>query len=405
MDTIEMEGQTGFEKAKKVLIVTGEASGDLHGGGLAFALKKLIPTVSIYGVGSEKMRESGVQILCDSREMAVVGIVEVFTRSAILIGVFQEIKRFIKEKVPDLLILIDFPDFNLRLAKVARKIGIPVLYYISPQVWAWRPNRVKKMAKVINQMAVIFPFEIPYYQKEGVPVAFVGHPLIDVAIPSLSRQEALERFGLDPKRTLIGLLPGSRKSEIKKILPPMLGAAKAIQEAAPMAQFAIPVAHTIKKEDIFPFLEKGGIDVELVTDSTYDLINASKLVVVASGTATLEAALLGKPMVIVYKTSWINYLLGKMIINVEYLGMVNLIAKKAIVPELIQAKVTADGIFREVMGLLKDAEQYKKMKDALTNVVRALGEKGASERVAQIARRMIQDDPPFLSTPKSPIQG
>jgi lipid-A-disaccharide synthase len=257
------------------------------------------------------------------------------------------------------------------------------------------------MAKVINQMAVIFPFEIPYYQKEGVPVAFVGHPLIDVAIPSLSRQEALERFGLDPKRTLIGLLPGSRKSEIKKILPPMLGAAKAIQEAAPMAQFAIPVAHTIKKEDIFPFLEKGGIDVELVTDSTYDLINASKLVVVASGTATLEAALLGKPMVIVYKTSWINYLLGKMIINVEYLGMVNLIARKAIVPELIQAKVTADGIFREVMGLLKDAEQYKKMKDALTNVVRTLGEKGASERVAQIARRMIQDDPPFSSTPKA----
>lgn len=399
-----MEGKTGFEKAKKVLIVTGEASGDLHGGGLAFALKKLSPTTSIYGVGSEKLKQAGVQIIRDSKEMAVVGIVEVFTKSAILLGAFWEIKRFIKEKRPDLLILIDFPDFNLLLAKVAAKIGIPVLYYISPQVWAWRPNRVKKMARVIKQMAVIFPFEISYYQKE-IPVEFVGHPLMDVAVPSLSRQEALERFGLDPKRTLIGLLPGSRKSEIKKILPPMLGAAKAIQEADPMAQFAIPLAPTIKEEDVFPFIEKGGIDVELVTDATYDLINASKLVVVASGTATLEAALLGKPMVIVYKTSWINYLLGKMIIKVEYLGMVNLIAGEAIVPELIQAKVTADGIFREVMGLLKDAEQYKKMKDALTNVVRTLGEKGASERVAQIARRMIQDDPPFSSAPKSPIQG
>lgn len=401
---MRMEGKTDCIKGKKVLIVTGEASGDLHGSSLAFALKKEIPTVSIYGVGSERMREAGVQILRDSKEMGIVGIVEVFFRFLALFGIFRRLKRFILEEALDLVILIDFPDFNIRLAKVARKKGIPVLYYISPQIWAWRRKRVKKMAKWIDQMAVIFPFEIPYYKKEGVPVDFVGHPLVDVVMPSLPREEALMRFGLDPKRTLIGLFPGSRKSEIKRMLPPMIGAALAIQKVDPMVQFAIPLAHTIRKEDLLPFIEKGGIDVALVRDATYDLINASRLVVVASGTATLEAALLRKPMVVVYKTSWINYLIGKMLIKVKNIGMVNLVAREMIVPELIQAKVTADGIFREVIYILQDANRYKEMKEALRNVVRILGEKGASERVAKIARRMIQDSPLFSSPSKPPFE-
>ncbi len=401
---MDMDGKADSEKEKRVLIVTGEASGDLHGSSLARALKKVIPSVAIYGVGSERMKKAGVRILCDSKEMAVVGLLEVFSSLAVLIEVFRIVKRFIREEIPDLLILIDFPDFNLMLAKVAKKMKIPVLYYISPQIWAWRQNRVKKIGKLIDQMAVIFPFEIPYYQKEGVPVNFVGHPLIDVAMPSLSREEAIEQFGLDPKRTLIGLFPGSRKSEIKRILPPMIGAARAIKDENPTAQFAIPLAHTIDQEDLSPYLEKGGIDITLVRDSTYDLINASRLVVVASGTATLEAALIGKPMVVVYKTSWINYLLGRMILKVKYLGMVNLVAREGIVPELIQAKLTADGIFREVMDLLKDAERYKKMKEALANVVRKLGEKGASEKVANIAWRMIQDNSSLSSTPKAPFK-
>jgi len=374
---------------KKVMIVAGEASGDLHGSRLVNALLKLDPTIHFYGIGGGKMKEEGVEVIFHASELAVVGIFEVLIHFKVILAAFQRLKRLIEDDPPDLLILVDYPDFNLRLARIAKKKQVPILYYISPQVWAWRKKRVKTIARLVNKMAVVFPFEVPIYQREKVDVEFVGHPLLDVVKSDILREEALTKFGLDSAKITIGLLPGSRKSEVRRILPPMLDAAKVLQKEMGNIQFIIPLAPGLSEEEVHFLLDKKGIAVKIVHGDIYEVINTCLCVIVASGTATLETAIMGKPMVIVYKISFLTYLIGKMMISVKNIGMVNIVAGKEVCPELIQGEANPRRIAQEVKKIVQTPLLYQRMQEELKGIREKLGHSGASFRVAQIAYNMM----------------
>ena len=381
--------RAGKNSVKKVLLVTGEASGDLHGSHLVKHLKRLDPSLRIYGIGGEELRKAGMEILFHAQELSVVGIVEVCARLPQIVKAFQTLKREIVSAPPDLLILIDYPDFNMRIAAVARKHGVPVLYYISPQIWAWRQNRVKKIARLVDQMAVVFPFEAPFYEQHGVPVQFVGHPLMDREVPVMDTQELLQRFAMKSQWPIVGLLPGSRKSEIDRLLPVMLGAAVLIQKEFPEAQFIIPVAPGIREEDIKERVKQHGLAVTLVKDQLHQALHICHLVLVASGTATLETALMKKPMIIMYRIALLTYLVGRLMIRVPTIGLANIVAGRKIVPELIQEDASPQKIFQEVVLLLKDPQRMTAMEQELARVGELLGSAGASERVAAMAYDMI----------------
>jgi len=381
--------RAGKNSVKKVLLVTGEASGDLHGSHLVKHLKRLDPSLRIYGIGGEELRKAGMEILFHAQELSVVGIVEVCARLPQIVRAFQTLKREIVSSPPDLLILIDYPDFNLRIAAVARKHRVPVLYYISPQIWAWRQNRVKKIARLVDQMAVVFPFEAPFYEQHGVPVQFVGHPLMDREVPVMDTQALLQQFAMKSQWPIVGLLPGSRKSEIDRLLPVMLGAAVLIHEEFPQAQFIIPVAPGIREEDIKERVKQHGLAVSIVKDQLHQALHICHLVLVASGTATLETALMKKPMIIMYRIALLTYLVGRLMIRVPTIGLANIVAGKQIVPELIQGDASPQRIFQEAAALLKDAKRMTAMEQELTRVGELLGSRGASERVAGIAYDMI----------------
>jgi len=381
--------RAGKNSVKKVLLVTGEASGDLHGSHLVKHLKRLDPSLRIYGIGGEELRKAGMEILFHAQELSVVGIVEVCARLPQIVRAFQTLKREIVSSPPDLLILIDYPDFNLRIAAVARKHRVPVLYYISPQIWAWRQNRVKKIARLVDQMAVVFPFEAPFYEQHGVPVQFVGHPLMDREVPVMDTQALLQQFAMKSQWPIVGLLPGSRKSEIDRLLPVMLGAAVLIHKEFPQAQFIIPVASGIREEDIKERVKQHGLAVSIVKDQLHQALHICHLVLVASGTATLETALMKKPMIIMYRIALLTYLVGRLMINVPTIGLANIVAGKQIVPELIQGDASPQRIFQEAAALLKDAKRMTAMEQELTRVGELLGSRGASERVAGIAYDMI----------------
>ena len=376
-------------KAKKVLIVTGEASGDLHASHLVKEMLTLEPDVYCYGMGGEKLRAAGTHIVFDIAQLAVMGITEVIRHFGQIYRVFTTLKGLLKNDRPDLIILVDYPDFNLRLAKVAHKYGVPVLYYISPQIWAWRTNRIKQIAKVVKKMIVVFPFERSLYEEAGIDVTFTGHPLLDIVKATKSKEENIKHFGLDDHKTTIGLLPGSRITEVKKLLPPMVGAAQQLAEQFSNLQFILPVAPGLQKREIEKLLQDSKVGISVVDNSIYDVISTAHLVVVASGTATLETALLSTPMVIIYKMSPISYLIGKKLVKVPYIGMANIMAGKKVVPELIQNEVTADNITTEVVHLLRDDHYYQSVCEDLTSINRELGKPGASKRAAQIAVNML----------------
>jgi lipid-A-disaccharide synthase len=381
--------RSGKNSVKKVLLVTGEASGDLHGSHLVKHLKRRDPSLRIYGIGGEELRKAGMEILFHAQELSVVGIVEVCARLPQIVKAFQTLKREIVSAPPDLLILIDYPDFNMRIAAVARKHGVPVLYYISPQIWAWRQNRVKKIARLVDQMAVVFPFEAPFYEQHGVPVQFVGHPLMDREVPFMDTLELLQRFAMKSQWPIVGMLPGSRKSEIDRLLPVMLGAAVLIQKEFPEAQFIIPVAPGIREEDIKERVMRHGLAVTLVKEQLHQALHICHLVLVASGTATLETALMKKPMIIMYRIALLTYLVGRLMIRLPTIGLANIVAGRKIVPELIQEDASPQKIFQEVVLLLKDPQRMTAMEQELARVGELLGSAGASERVAAMAYDMI----------------
>jgi len=341
-------------------------------------------------MGGEKLREAGVHIIFDISNLSVMGITEVIRHLGHLYHVFKWLEKSLKNDRPDLIILIDYPDFNLRLAKVAKGYNVPVLYYISPQIWAWRTNRIKKIGKLIDKMIVVFPFELSLYEKEGIDVSFVGHPLLDIVKVNKSKEENIKRFGLDEQKTTIGLLPGSRLSEVKRLLPPMVGAAQQLSERFGNLQFILPIAPGLKKEEIVKLTENSKVAITVVDNNIYEVIDISYLLIVASGTATLETAFLSTPMVIIYKMSPLSYLIGRKLVKVPYIGMANIIAGKKVVPELIQDEATAERLTSEVTHMLKDSLYHQSICEELTFIKKKLGDPGASKRAAQIALEMLQ---------------
>lgn len=375
---------------KKVLIIAGEASGDLHGSNLVRELARLDPGLRFFGVGSSRMREAGVTLLADASSISVVGITEVVTHLFTIYGVYAKLRRFIREERPDLLILIDFPDFNLRVGAVAKKAGVPVLYYVSPQVWVWRKGRIRTIARIAELMVPVFPFEVGLYERSGVPVRYAGHPLLDIVRSRFTPEEARRELGLDPARRTVAILPGSRNSEIRNLLPDMLGAARILLDRHPGLQFVLPAAPTLGSGALLPFLEAAGAPVKLVDGRVYDVLRAADAAMVASGTATLETGLMSVPMVILYRVSRLTALIVGMLASFDHVGLVNIVGGKRIVPELLQNDVSAQNIADELDAILSDPARSARIRTELSDVRRHLGEEGTSARVAAIVHEMME---------------
>lgn len=376
--------------APKVMIVAGEASGDLHGALLVREMLAVNPTLHFFGIGGNRMQEAGVKLLAHAADIAVVGVSEVFSKTAAFLRIIAKMRKSMDRLKPSLVILIDFPDFNLNIAaRAARKRGIRIFYYISPQVWAWREGRVKQIKKLVDQMAVILPFEVDFYAARGFDVHYVGHPLRDIVKTPFTARQARAHFGLAEDKTTIGLLPGSRNSEIQKLLPEMVEAARIISRKIPGTQYILPLADTLEEKTVAGFLSDSGLKVKIVAGHTYDVLACCDLAVVTSGTATLETGLMGVPMVIVYKVSLFSELIGRMIIRQQHIGLVNILAGKTVAPELIQRDARGPRIASEALAILQNREKRQQIIRDLGNIRAKLGEPGAARRAAQIACNMI----------------
>lgn len=367
----------------KIMISVGEASGDLHGASVASALKTIQPDVEIFGMGGQAMQAAGVKIVYDIADLGVIGFVEVIKNLPRLFKLRDDLAELMEKERPDALVIIDYPDFNMRLAKIAKQKGIPVISYISPTVWAWRRGRAKEVAEIVEKVAAIFPFEADVYQEAGANVTFVGHPLLDIVKTTMLKEEAYQYFGANPKQPIVLLLPGSRQQEILKLLPDMLAAGEKIAEQVQGAQFFLPVASTISREMLHNIIAEYKIPVVLTEKNTYDLMNIADVAIAASGTVTLEAALLKLPTVIIYRVATLTYLLGKLLIKIPYISLPNIIAGRKVVPELLQHAVTAENIAHEVLPVLRDPKVKNAMLQDLLEVRQKLGELGAVERVAK----------------------
>ena len=349
------------KKNKTIMIVAGEASGDMHGANLVREMLKNDPALNFYGIGGNKLQKEGVELLANASDMAVVGLTEVVSKLGNILKIMGMMKRSLDERRPDLVILIDYPDFNIRLAKAAKKRGIKVFYYISPQVWAWRKSRIGQIKKMVNKMAVILPFEVETYSQKGFSVNYVGHPLLDMVKLNYSKQEARKKFGLAENKITIGILPGSRPSEVRKLMPELLRAAQILKREMPDLQFVLPLADTLEEIIVTEIIARFNVKVKVISGHTYDVISCTDLALVASGTATLETALLGVPMIIVYKISLLSYFIGRLFVHVKNIGLVNIIAGKTIVPELIQSDASGKRIAAEALSILKNGERRQEM--------------------------------------------
>jgi len=371
------------------MIIAGEASGDLHGSGLVRALKAAKPWLNIFGIGGNKMRAQGMELLYHINDMSVLGFWDVIKQFRFFKRVINHLVRTMEKQKPAVLVLIDYPGLNLRLAKAAHQRGIPVMYYIAPQIWAWGAGRIKKIARTVDKMAVIIPFEEKMYRDAGVDANFIGHPLLEVIQPRLSRAEFFQKFGLDPNAKTIGLLPGSRVNEIKRLLPEMVATIFAIKKKHPELQVIIGKAGTVDLEiyrQFSPLTE----DFRLIEDHTYDVMKHSDLLLVASGTATLESALLETPLIIVYRVDRFSYFLGRQLVKIDAIGLVNVIAERKIVPEFIQGDFEAEKLVPEMEKLLFDKTVRKQTIINLQQIRQKLGQPGASERAATMALELIQ---------------
>jgi lipid-A-disaccharide synthase len=367
----------------KIMISVGEASGDLHGASVAHALKTIQPNIKMFGMGGKAMSEAGVEIVYDIADLGVIGFVEVVKNLPRLFKLRDNLAELMEREKPDALVIIDYPDFNMRLAKIAKEKGIPVISYISPSVWAWRKGRAKEVAKIVEKVAAIFPFEADVYKEAGANVAFVGHPLLDIVKPAMSKADAYQCFEADPAKPIVLLLPGSRQQEIISLLPVMLSAAEKIAEKVPECQFFLPVASTISREMLHSIIKQYKVTVILTEKNTYDLMNIGNVAIAASGTVTLEASLLNLPTVIIYKLAAFTYFLGKLLVKIPYISLPNIIAGRKVVPELLQYAVTADNIAKETVPILLDSHLHKAMLKDLAEVKQKLGSVGAVERVAK----------------------
>jgi lipid-A-disaccharide synthase len=361
-------------------MVAGEASGDLHGSGVARALRARRNEIDLYGIGGDAMQREGVELIFHCSRLSFMGFLEVLRNLPTVFRVERTLVRLLTERRPDVVVLIDYPGFNLRFARKVRARGIKVLYYISPQVWAWNRKRVRTIKQVVDRMKVVFPFEVEIYQAAGVDVECVGHPIVERIGASCIRQAFFQRNRLDPSQKLLGLFPGSRRQEVDRILPVMLQAAEELRTGRPL-QIAIGVAPNLGA-DLIRAHVPGDARVTLVEHATYDLMQYSDAAMVTSGTATLEAGWFGTPMVVVYKTSRTSFFLGRMLVDVPYIGLVNIVAGRKVVPELVQGEMTRENLVREVGPLLDDPARGNAMRRELAVIKSKLGGPGASDKVA-----------------------
>lgn len=365
---------------RRVVLVAGEASGDLQGALLARALLARDPDIQIAGVGGEAMEAAGVRLIYRSEEMAVTGLWEVLAHLPRLKRILDGLTRWLRDEPPDVLVPIDYPDFNLRLAARAHAIGIPIVYYISPQIWAWRRGRLHTLAKLVRRMLVIFPFEEQIYADQGVPVTYVGHPLVDRVRPSATREAIRAHLGIGVDERLVGLLPGSRRGEIERILPAMLDAKLRLDGRADL-RWALALAPGLRPDSLPVHAQLPG-DLRILAGETYDLMSAADLLVTASGTATTEAALLGTPMIVVYRMHPITWELARRIVRVPHVAMANLLAGRRLVPELLQGDVNGPRIAAEIERLLDDPRTLEATRAGLLEAARQLGSGGAPEKAA-----------------------
>ena len=379
---------TPDDKQPCVAIIAGEASGDEHGAKLVRAMRKKKPELFFCGIGGPALRQAGVRIVVDAALLTVVGITEVFSKLPNILKGMGLFKNLLKCLHPDLLILIDFPDFNLKVAAAAKKLNIPVLYYISPQIWAWRRGRGKRIAELVDQMAVILPFEEQYYQEFNVPVTFVGHPLLDNHLPSA--EQTLKGGIQNPP--VIGLVPGSRDTEIVRLLPIMVDAADILKQKLKNVKFVISQAGSVREALITDILSQHPEwdRIEIIADGVEKVFGCCDAIIAASGTVTLQAAIYGTPMVIVYKVSPVSAWLGRAFIRVDHIGLVNLVAGREMAPELLQNDATGDNIARAILDLLQDEIELIRLRQQLIALRDTLGGPGASERVADLALRMLK---------------
>jgi lipid-A-disaccharide synthase len=367
----------------RILIVTGEASGDLHGAHLAKAIMALDPTTELVGIGGPSMRAAGVNLVPGVPQLDVMGLIGLSAIRAMLQRV-RAIRRVLKAEAWDLVVLIDNPGLNFHFARVAKAAGRRVLYYIAPQLWAWRPGRMKWIQRRVDHVVVILPFEPELYHRAGVRCTFVGHPLLDMVAEHYDRAKLRREFGLSESARVVGLLPGSRVSEVEMLLPVLLKTAAQLVLAEPGTQFILAQASSIDDNLIQTLLRDSPVPVRVVHDRASEVMALSDVLLIASGTATLQAAVVGTPMVLLYKTSPLTYRLARWLITVKWIGLVNLVGGRLIVPELVQEDATDERLCREVLHLLRDPSAYNEMKEGLRQVRQLLGEPGASSRAAQV---------------------
>lgn len=368
----------------KIMMSAGEASGDMHAGAVAKEIKRLCPDAEIFGMGGRDMQEAGVRIIYDIKNLGIIGLVEIIKH----IPFFFKLRNMLKEEMirekPDVLVCVDYPGFNMRLAHTAKLLGIPVVYYIAPTIWAWQKGRAKKIVRDVARVASIFPFEAKAYEEAGAPVTFVGHPLADTVKPTRSFSEAMEYFHADPNKKRILLMPGSRKNEVEGLLPAMISAAKLVAEKAD-CQFFIPRASTIPKELLLSYTKKEpSLSFEITEDSQYDLMQICDACVASSGTATLETALMELPTILVYRLSPLTWKLANWLVQVKYAGLPNLLLDKEVTPELLQDKVTPENISSILIPWVTDPAERQKNVEEIKKVREALGGGGAVERVAKL---------------------
>jgi lipid-A-disaccharide synthase len=370
-----------------LLISCGESSGDLYAGELLRNLRLDLPEIEVFGLGGDRVAEQGARLIAHVRDLAVVGLTEVVSSLPRLRRVFRALLAEVDRARPDLAVLVDYSGFNLRLARQLKRRNVPIVYYVSPQVWAWRRGRLKTIRETVSRMLVLFPFEPPIYEAAGVPVSFVGHPLVDLVRPAPDRAAFLAQLGLSPDAPLIAVLPGSRPREIALNLPPLLGALDLLLQVRPSMQFALAIAPALNSQEIRRAV--GERPVRLVEGATHALVGAAHLGLIASGTATVETALLGTPMVVVYRVSPLSYALGRRFVRVPHYAMVNLIAGRRLVTELIQRDFTPERVAAEVLSLLDDPARLAQMRADLARVRQLLGASGASQRAARVVAEAL----------------
>ena len=371
----------------RILISAGEASGDIHAAAVTAAIKKIDSSAEVFGMGGDALRNAGGEVLFDIKDHGVMGFVEVLKKLPDLFKLRDDFEKVMDERKPDCLITVDYPGFNMKLAKLAHDKGIPVVSYIAPSAWAWHKSRAKKVAKIVDKVACIFPFEYDVYKEAGAPVEFVGHPLVDIVKPKMSQAEAMAFAGKEEGKKLILLMPGSRLMEIEKMLPTLLEAAKLIKKQLPEVSFVMPRAGTIPISLLEEKIKASDLEVKITEGNNYDLFSVADLALATSGTVTLEAALCGLGSVIVYKTNPVTYFIAKLVVNIPHIGLPNIVAAKSVLPELIQNDFTPAKVALEALALL-ESERNAKMKEDLAYVKERLGKPGAVGRVAELVLKI-----------------